>query len=142
MNLVINGRLITRDEGGKGYYEHGAVAYEGTTITEVGEESVLRAKYPQANLIDAKGGVIMPAFINAHTHIYSALARGLSIVGNNPTNFYEVLDGTWWAIDPVSYTHLLRLEAADLIQEILQDLPAILGVHHLRMELHLSLIHI
>ena len=30
----------------------------------------------------------------------------------------------------------LRLEAADLIQEILQDLPAILGVHHLRMELH------
>ena len=41
----------------------------------------------------------MPAFINAHTHIYSALARGLSIVGNNPTNFYEVLDGTWWAID-------------------------------------------
>lgn len=99
MNLVINGRLITRDEGGKGYYEHGAVAYEGTTITEVGQESVLRAKYPQANLIDAKGGVIMPAFINAHTHIYSALARGLSIVGNNPTNFYEVLDGTWWAID-------------------------------------------
>lgn len=41
----------------------------------------------------------MPAFINAHTHIYSALARGLSIVGNNPTNFYEVLDGTWWAMD-------------------------------------------
>ena len=80
MNLVINGRLITRDEGGKGYYEHGAVAYEGATITEVGQESALRAKYPQA-------------------HIYSALARGLSIVGNNPTNFYEVLDGTWWAID-------------------------------------------
>ena len=99
MNLLTNGRVITRDEGGKGYYEHGAVAYEGTTITEVGEESVLRAKYPQASLIDAKGGVIMPAFINAHTHIYSALARGLSIVGNNPTNFYEVLDGTWWAID-------------------------------------------
>ena len=38
MNLVINGRLITRDEGGRGYYEHGAVAYEGTTITEVGQE--------------------------------------------------------------------------------------------------------
>ena len=99
MNLIINGRLITRDQDGQGYYEHGAVAYEGATITEVGQESALRAKYPQAHIIDAKGGVIMPAFINAHTHIYSALARGLSIVGNNPTNFYEVLDGTWWAID-------------------------------------------
>ncbi len=83
----------------RGYYEHGAVAFEGTKIVEVGEEAALRAKYPDAEIIDAKGGVIMPAFINAHTHIYSALARGLSIVGNNPTNFYEVLDGTWWAID-------------------------------------------
>ena len=99
MNLLTNGRVITRDEGGKGYYEKGAVAYEGTKIVEVGEEDALRAKYPQAEIIDAKGGVIMPAFINAHTHIYSALARGLSIVGNNPTNFYEVLDGTWWAMD-------------------------------------------
>ena len=99
MNLLTNGRVITRDESGKGYYEKGAVAYEGTKIVEVGEEAALRAKYPQAEIIDAKGGVIMPAFINAHTHIYSALARGLSIVGNNPTNFYEVLDGTWWAMD-------------------------------------------
>lgn len=99
MYLVTNGRLITRDEGGRGYYEHGAVAFEGSKIVEVGEESALRAKYASAEVIDARGGVIMPAFINAHTHIYSALARGLSIVGNNPTNFYEVLDGTWWAID-------------------------------------------
>ena len=94
MTLVTNGRLITRDPEGRGYYERGAVAYEGTKIVEVGEEAVLKARYPQAEIIDAKGGVIMPAFINAHTHIYSALARGLSITGNNPTNFYEVLDGT------------------------------------------------
>ena len=67
MNLLTNGRVITRDEGGKGYYEKGAVAYEGTKIVEVGEEAALRAKYPQAEIIDAKGGVIMPAFINAHT---------------------------------------------------------------------------
>ena len=70
MYLVTNGRLITRDPDGKGYYEHGAVAYEGSRIVEVGEESALRAKYADAQIIDAKGGVIMPAFINAHTHIY------------------------------------------------------------------------
>ena len=98
MQLLTNGRLITRDPA-KPYFEKGAVAFEGTKIAEVGEEAALRAKYPDAKVIDAKGGVIMPAFINAHTHIYSALARGLAIVGNNPTNFYEVLDGTWWAID-------------------------------------------
>jgi len=99
MYILTNGRLITRDPDARGYYEKGAVVYEGSKIIEVGEEAALTAKYPQAEKIDAKGGVIMPALINAHTHIYSALARGLSIVGNNPTNFLEVLEGTWWAID-------------------------------------------
>ena len=99
MYILTNGRLITRDPNGRGYYEKGAVVYEGSKIVEVGKAAALTAKYPPAEKIDAKGGVIMPAFINAHTHIYSALARGLSIVGNNPTNFFEVLDGTWWAID-------------------------------------------
>ena len=80
MTLVTNGRLITRDPEGQGYYEHGAVAYEGTKIVESGEEATLRAKYADAHIIDAKGGVIMPAFINAHTHIYSALARVPSII--------------------------------------------------------------
>ena len=59
MYLVTNGRLITRDPDGKGYYEHGAVAYEGSRIVEVGEESALRAKYADAQIIDAKGGVII-----------------------------------------------------------------------------------
>ena len=63
MTLVTNGRLITRNPEGQGYYEHGAVAYEGTKIVEIGEEAALRAKYPQADIIDAKGGVIMPALI-------------------------------------------------------------------------------
>ena len=98
MYLVANGRLITRDPA-MGYLPDGGVVIDGTKIKEVGTTAALKAKYPQAEFIDAKGGVIMPALINAHTHIYSALARGLSIVGNNPTNFYEVLDGTWWAID-------------------------------------------
>ena len=46
MKLVTNGRLITRDASAQGYYEHGAVAFEGTKIVEVGEEAALRAKYP------------------------------------------------------------------------------------------------
>ena len=98
MYILANGKLITRDPA-NGYLPDGGVVIEGTKIREIGKTAELKAKYPEAEYIDAKGGVIMPAFINAHTHIYSALARGLSIKGNNPTNFYEVLDGTWWAID-------------------------------------------
>ena len=98
MLLVGNGRLITRDEAFP-YAEDGAVALDGEVIKEVGALSELRAKYPDAEFVDARGGVIMPGLINVHTHIYSGLARGLSIDGFNPTNFYEVLDGQWWYID-------------------------------------------
>ena len=98
MYLIANGKLITRDSA-LPYLENGGVAVEGAKILEVGETAALKAKYPQAEFIDAKGMVIMPAFINAHSHIYSGLARGLSIKGHNPTNFFEVLDGMWWNID-------------------------------------------
>lgn len=98
MYILTNGKLITRDPEHP-FYEKGAVVFDGPAILAAGEEKELKAGYPQAEQIDAKGGIIMPAFINAHTHIYSALARGLSIRGFNPTNFYEVLDGQWWYID-------------------------------------------
>ena len=98
MYLIANGKVITRDDA-MPYIENGGVVVEGTKIIELGETAALKAKYPDAEFIDAKGNVIMPAFINVHSHIYSALARGLSIKGYNPTNFYEILDGMWWAID-------------------------------------------
>ena len=98
MLLVGNGRLITRDEAFP-YAEDGAVALDGEVIKEVGALSELRAKYPNAEFVDARGGVIMPGLIHVHTHIYSGLARGLAIGGFNPTNFLEVLDGQWWYID-------------------------------------------
>ena len=130
MTLVTNGRLITRDPEGQGYYEHGAVAYEGTKIVEIGEEAALRAKYPQADIIDAKGGVIMPAFINAHTHIYSALARGLSIDGYNPTSFYEVLDGQWWYIDRNLDLEATKASAQALVIDSIKQGVTTIFDHH------------
>lgn len=96
--LIGNGRVVTRDNKNS-YYEHGGVLVEGNRIEEVGESTMLQAKYPDAEYMDAKRMVIMPGFINAHHHIYSAFARGLSIPGNAPTNFLEVLEGTWWNMD-------------------------------------------
>ena len=98
MYILANGRLITRDPH-LPYLQDGGVVIDGSKILVVGKTRDLRSMYPDAEFIDAKGGVIMPAFINAHTHIYSALARGLSIKGYHADNFYDVLDGQWWAID-------------------------------------------
>lgn len=98
MLLVGNGKLITRDPGNP-YHEDGAVVIQGEKVLEAGAYEDLRAKYPDAEFVDAKGGLIMPGFINVHTHIYSGLARGLAIEGNDPHNFLEILEGMWWNID-------------------------------------------
>ena len=98
MLLIGNGRLITRSATNP-YLENGAVVSDGPLVKETGPLEDLRAKYPEAEFVDAKGGVIMPGLINVHTHIYSGLARGLAIDGFAPTNFFEVLDGQWWYID-------------------------------------------
>ena len=98
MLLIGNGQVITRDPD-RPYLKNGAVVTEGARIVAVGETDAMKAAYPGAQFVDARGNVIMPGLINAHTHIYSGLARGLAIEGNNPTNFLEVLEGMWWAID-------------------------------------------
>ena len=98
MLLVGNGQVITMDQT-QPLIMDGAVLIDGEKIVETGDGQKLREAHPDAEFIDAHGVLIMPGFINTHTHIYSGLARGLAIEGNNPTNFFEILDGTWWAID-------------------------------------------
>lgn len=98
MLLIGNGRVITRDPDCP-FLELGGVAVSGDLIVEVGPWPELRERYPGAEVLDAKGGVIMPGFINAHEHIYSAMARGLSVKGYSPKGFLDILDGMWWNID-------------------------------------------
>ena len=98
MLIVGNGRMITRDASCV-LLENGAVAMDGNTIKMVGVTDEVKKAYPDAEFIDTHGGIIMPAFINAHEHIYSAFARGLSVNGYHPQGFLDILDGMWWNID-------------------------------------------
>ncbi len=98
MLLVGNGTVITRDEKNT-LINQGAVCIKDQVIHDVGTFEELNRSYPEAEFLDAHGGLILPGFINTHHHIYSAFARGLSIPGNNPTNFLEILEGTWWKLD-------------------------------------------
>ena len=54
---------------------------------------------PDSEFIDAQGKLLMPALINCHTHLYSTLARGISLAGAAPRNFPEILKKLWWRLD-------------------------------------------
>lgn len=99
MILIENGRLVTRNEQTP-YLDDGCVAVEGSKIADYGKTAEMKAKYPQAEALDAKRMVIMPGFINMHQHIYSALARGMQLK-NSPVSkdFNEILENLWWRLD-------------------------------------------
>lgn len=98
MILLGEGTVITRNPA-QPFITRGAVVMEDTQIVAVGAYDTLRQQYPTATQIKAHGKLIMPAFINAHHHIYSALARGLSLPNYNPTNFNDILEGLWFYLD-------------------------------------------
>ncbi|CAN5308241.1 amidohydrolase family protein [soil metagenome] len=54
-----------------------AVAIEGPAILAVDSFSVLRERYPLAEVIGDGTGVVTPGFVNAHTHLSEALATGI-----------------------------------------------------------------
>lgn len=129
MLIVGNGKVITRDSD-LPFMEQGAVAIEGTRIAQVGPEQVLKAKYPDAEYIDAKQGVIMPAFINAHEHIYSAMARGLGIKGYNPKGFLDILEGQWWTIDRNLTMEQIKYSAMETILAGIKNGVTTIFDHH------------
>ena len=129
MLVIGNGRMVTRNSA-QPFYEDGAVAIEGTLIKKVGTTAVLRKEFPQAKWVDAKGGVIMPAFINTHEHIYSAMARGLSIRGYNPKGFLDILDGLWWCIDRHLTNELTYLSAQETYIECIKNGVTTIFDHH------------
>lgn len=46
----------------------GAVAIAGETIVDVGPEDELRARHAPRATLDARGGTVLPGFVDAHTH--------------------------------------------------------------------------
>lgn len=55
--------------GTLGIIEHGAVVVRDEKIVAVGTTAELRASYPHEPTLDANGCVIMPGFVDPHTHV-------------------------------------------------------------------------
>jgi putative selenium metabolism protein SsnA len=49
--------------------------------------------------LDLSGKFVMPGMVCGHTHLYSALARGMPAAKKTPRNFYEILKYVWWTLD-------------------------------------------
>jgi putative selenium metabolism protein SsnA len=97
--IIRNARVLTFDAAHR-VLDSGAVEIrpDGTIggVKPQGETSLQAAA---CEIVDAQGRLLMPALINCHTHLYSTLARGISLPGRPPKNFSEILKKLWWRLD-------------------------------------------
>ena len=61
--------------------------------------------------LDCTGCLIVPGNVCAHTHLYSALARGMPYGLAPPENFVQILQRIWWRLDRALDEESIRASA-------------------------------
>ncbi|HUB02869.1 MAG TPA: amidohydrolase [Terriglobales bacterium] len=76
VETIVLGTVVSMDAE-RHIYKDGAVAIAGDGIVAVGPRTEIEAKYAARETLDARGKLILPGFINGHTHVPMTLLRGL-----------------------------------------------------------------
>ncbi|HEY8618845.1 MAG TPA: putative aminohydrolase SsnA [Dermatophilaceae bacterium] len=126
--IITNGPVITNDPANP-FVDNGAVVVQGDSIVAVGPAAEIRAAHPGEEMVDVAGRVIMAGLINAHTHAYSAYARGMAV--HQPTrNFTEILENLWWRLDRLLTLEDVELNAATTFIESIRNGVTTVFDHH------------
>lgn len=107
-----------------------AVMVRGSTIAAIGPTTDLLARYPDVERRDVHGRFLLPGNICAHTHFYSAFARGLAIPGSAPRDFPEILRKLWWPLDKSLTLDDVRLSALVCVVDAIKHGTTTLIDHH------------
>lgn len=127
--LITHGRVATLGANPQ-VIEDGAIYIEGDQIVAVGSTSELTARYPDAEVLDARGQLILPGNICAHTHFYGAFARGMAIPGEPARNFLEILQKLWWRLDRALDEDGVRYSALVCLVDAIRHGTTTLIDHH------------
>ena len=92
--ILTNARILTFDDDNR--------VFDSGTVEVRADGSIGRVRSGRArgaDTVDAGGRLLMPALINCHSHLYSTLARGITLPGAEPADFPEILKRLWWRLD-------------------------------------------
>lgn len=91
--LITNVRIITMDAD-RTVYRRGAIAVAGRVIAAVGREEDVTRAFRSDQVIDGRGGVAHPGFVDAHVHFMNT-ARGV-FADTTPIGPGMNLYKRWW----------------------------------------------
>jgi putative selenium metabolism protein SsnA len=127
--LITHGTLIPMSTPNQ-IIPDGALYIEGELIADLGPSAELENRYPGAERLDARGCLVMPGLICAHTHFYGAFARGMALSGDPPANFPEILEKLWWRLDKALWPEDVRYSALVGLVDAIRHGTTTLMDHH------------
>jgi putative selenium metabolism protein SsnA len=95
-SLLISGGTVATLGAANRVLDNHDVICRGGTIAVIAPHGGTTGPFDR--VIDARGKLVLPGFINAHMHFYSALVRGLG-KAQPSSSFVEVLEHLWWRLD-------------------------------------------
>jgi len=97
--------------GSLGIIENGAIAIQGETIVAVGNSQDLKDAYPDELWLDASGKVVMPGFVDPHTHLVWAGDRAAEFeMRLQGKSYLEILAAGGGILSTVQATRSAALE--------------------------------
>jgi 5-methylthioadenosine/S-adenosylhomocysteine deaminase len=77
VDLIVSGGLLVTMDGARAIYQDGSVAIRGDSIVAAGPRAEIESRYRAPEVVDAEHHLVLPGFINGHTHVPMTLFRGL-----------------------------------------------------------------
>jgi 5-methylthioadenosine/S-adenosylhomocysteine deaminase len=77
VDLVVTGGTVLTMDTRDTVVENGAVAISGGAIAAVGARRAVESRFRARRSIDASGRLVLPGFVNGHTHAPMTLLRGV-----------------------------------------------------------------
>ncbi|MBU4445545.1 amidohydrolase family protein [bacterium] len=93
-NYIIGNGIIS--DGFSFLIQNGAIEIENGIIKQIGKTDELKIK--NMEFFDLQGRLVLPGLLNPHHHLYSAMATGISPIGETD-NFTQILENLWWHLD-------------------------------------------
>ncbi len=128
--LIKNGTIWTGGETPR-FVREGAIHIgRDGFIDAIGDNTEIEKRFPGEESVDAEGRLVMPGLICAHTHFYGAFARGMSIPGDPPRTFVQILERLWWKLDRALDEEAVRISAQVSIADAIRHGTTTLFDHH------------
>lgn len=94
--LIKNAKVVTFDPDAP-FYECADILIRDGKIECIDPDGIDDSDVKTLEL--GENFVVFPGFINAHNHLYSALARGITLKTDPSQNFTAILEDLWWRLD-------------------------------------------